>query len=127
MDHLPTTSKCHKCGETKDISCFSIRGEGKKKNRINIYCKSCINEDRRVLNRLKKTAPPVPEVCDCCGEKPKGRLKKTLCLDHCHETNTFRGWLCDNCNVSISRAGDTLEGVTKIYQYMLKQSNNGQS
>ena len=120
--HLPAESTCRKCGQTKTIDNFSIRGEGKIKNRINIDCKQCINEERRILNDIRKNAPEMPEVCDCCGQKPTGRLKKTLCLDHCHETGTFRGWLCDNCNVSISRAGDTLEGVKRIYEYMIRVS-----
>ena len=26
---------------------------------------------------------------------------ETLCGDHCHISNIFRGWLCDRCNVGI--------------------------
>lgn len=26
---------------------------------------------------------------------------KRLVLDHCHESNKFRGWICQTCNVAI--------------------------
>ena len=35
--------------------------------RINIDCKECVAADDRIRNKLKKSAPPVPDVCDICG------------------------------------------------------------
>jgi len=42
------------------------------------------------------------------------------CLDHCHETNRFRGWLCSNCNISLGLAGDSPEGVRKLLDYIVR-------
>ena len=39
-------------------------------------------------------------------------------LDHDHATHNFRGWLCDGCNIGISRLGDTLEGVKAALTYL---------
>lgn len=52
---------------------------------------------------LKRKGQPLPlwpitEHCELCGSVPK---RKALCLDHCHETNRFRGWLCDACNTGL--------------------------
>lgn len=36
--------------------------------------------------------------CHICGNKP-GFSK--MCMDHCHTTGKFRGWLCIQCNIGI--------------------------
>jgi len=41
-------------------------------------------------------------------------------LDHCHDTDVFRGWLCHRCNVGIGFLGDTLEGLNKAIAYLEK-------
>lgn len=60
-------------------------------------------------------APHTDNNCDLCG-KPPG--KRRLCLDHCHKTGRFRGWLCDNCNGSLGHLGDTVEGLEKAIDYL---------
>ncbi len=119
-----STKVCRKCGEHKPISCFSRRGEGKQKNRISIYCKQCQALENAILRRLKKIAPPMPTHCQCCGLDPLtnpnlGPTRKTLQLDHDHQTGEFRGWVCDNCNVALSRAGDNFTGVVNLIKYLL--------
>ena len=76
-----------------------------------------------IIRNLKKTAPPMPTHCQCCGLDPLTNeklspLRKTLQLDHDHETGKFRGWVCDNCNVALSRAGDNLEGAVNLVNYL---------
>lgn len=44
-------------------------------------------------------------------------------MDHDHDTETFRGWICEKCNIGIGKLGDTLEGLTKAVEY-LKRSNH---
>ena len=119
-----STKVCRKCKEEKSIDCFNRRGEGNVKNRINIYCKECQALENSILRRLKKTAPPMPTHCQCCGLDPLTNenlspLRKTLQLDHDHQTGKFRGWICDNCNVSLARAGDNFQGVLNLIKYLL--------
>ena len=120
---IVTTHKvCRKCGIEKPIDRFSRRGEGVVKRRINIDCKECISKESKIVRELRKTAPPVPKVCDCCGKEPDpNSFRNKLQLDHNHFTGEFRGWICDNCNVSLSRAGDTIEGVNNLHRYLSEQ------
>ena len=113
------TKKCRTCGEDKPITCFSRRGEGKIKRRINIDCQECISKESRLVRQLRKNAPPIPVVCDCCGKAPDpNSFRHKLQLDHDHQTGKFRGWICDNCNVALSRAGDNLEGAVNLVNYL---------
>ena len=115
-----TTHKvCRNCGIEKPIDCFSRRGEGVVKRRINIDCKECISKESKIVRELRKSAPPVPKVCRCCRKAPDpNSFRNKLQLDHDHTTGKFRGWICDNCNVSLSRAGDNIEGVKNLLTYL---------
>lgn len=62
---------------------------------------------------------PMPHRCECCGLSDLV-FKKTLFLDHCHDTGKFRGWICDNCNLGIGRLNDNLDGVKKAVAYLEK-------
>ena len=106
---------CPKCNNTKPISEFRIRGEGKTKQRVYTICKSCEKIVNKITSDLRKYAPPKPNVCDCC-KKPTTKFV----LDHDHQTKKFRGWLCDGCNIGISRLGDTKYGVKNAYDYLIE-------
>ena len=42
-------------------------------------------------------------------------------LDHTHDgSNTFRGWLCSNCNRGIGALGDDVHGVLNALNYLLR-------
>jgi hypothetical protein len=69
---------------------------------------------------LPTPSRPMPELCDCCGRPPNAR--RSLALDHCHETNVFRGWLCVTCNVGIGALGDSYEGVMRAAKYLQMNS-----
>src|SRR3990172_926560 len=46
-------------------------------------------------------------VCDICQQEcPTGHR---LSLDHDHETNEIRGWLCGNCNQGLGRFKDSIK------------------
>tara|TARA_S200002703_G_scaffold128959_1_gene115849 strand:+ start:878 stop:1267 length:390 start_codon:yes stop_codon:yes gene_type:complete len=105
--------ECSKCKKLKDINYFRKRGEGKDKKRVYPICKECEKRINKDVANLRKYAPSKPEYCDCCGKKCE-----KFVLDHDHELNKFRGWICDSCNIGISRLGDNLDGVMKAVQYL---------
>ena len=53
-----------------------------------------------------------PKVCEICGGGGK------ICLDHCHVTSTFRGWICDNCNQTLGRVKDDINILKKMIAYL---------
>ena len=65
-----------------------------------------------------------PGLCECCGLPPNGMSRYELSLDHCHASNVFRGWLCQKCNTGIGHLGDTIAGVRKALEYLLRAENN---
>jgi hypothetical protein len=60
---------------------------------------------------------PRPDHCEVCGSLPIHN-KKILCLDHCHETNTFRGWLCNGCNAALGMARDSPDILRALARYL---------
>ena len=118
------TKICKKCGEEKSIDYFRCRGEGSVKKRVDLNCRECDRKDALLRKELRETAPPIPQVCQCCGLDPLtnqnlSSFRKTLQLDHDHDTKKFRGWICDNCNVALARAGDDLKGAINLVNYLL--------
>lgn len=79
-------------------------------------------EKRRALERRSRGLPtptrPEPTMCESCN-KPCA-TKKALCLDHCHKTGTFRGWLCNKCNRGVGHLGDSIIGVQRALDYLVK-------
>ena len=65
--------------------------------------------------QLERAERPRPAFCELCGRAPN---KGVLCVDHCHETGIFRGWLCSPCNRSIGQLGDNLEGLARAAAYL---------
>jgi endonuclease IV len=57
---------------------------------------------------------PLSTICEICGK----RNGIQLCLDHCHTTNIFRGWLCTQCNSGIAMLGDNILGLKKAIIYL---------
>ena len=108
-----TTSKtCIWCNQEKPINAFGLynRNSDGRDNR----CRECIKHSMQVIETLRFTAPEKPLVCDCCKKPPK----KKFVLDHCHVNETFRGWLCDHCNLAIGLLGDNIEGLKKALAYL---------
>jgi hypothetical protein len=67
----------------------------------------------RRANRYKNAPYSAPTHCEACGN-----LLLKPCLDHCHLTGLFRGWLCRKCNSALGLAGDTPEAVQKLLVYI---------
>lgn len=105
---------CRDCNLRKPRQSFRLyrRATGDRECR-STSCKDCQRKHNQVVNRIRKTAPKMPKNCEACGKE-----HDKLVLDHCHETETFRGWLCSPCNLALGTLGDSVERVEKALYYL---------
>lgn len=54
-------------------------------------------------------------VCKICGGES---MRIRLCVDHCHETGTVRGLLCERCNSILGRVKDNVEILQNSVNYL---------
>jgi len=112
------TKQCTKCLQTKPVDQFGKHRQ--KPDGLYPHCKACVKTSTTTINTLRKENPIGNQTeCMCCGET------KPLVLDHCYETNTFRGYICSDCNTAIGKLGDNYEGVKQALIY-LERTNGHQ-
>ena len=90
--------------------------ESKKQSRLN---REVTIEDRhnggtiklditnKELEEYRKTHP----VCEICGKSCK--TGRSLAVDHCHQTNQFRGLLCAVCNTKFDWFLENKESIIR--------------
>lgn len=102
---------CIYCNEEKEIKYFSKHKNNK--DGFDNRCKQCKNKHKSIRDKLRKNAPPKPNICECCGI-----VSDKLVLDHDHKTKEFRGWICNQCNHGIGKLGDSIEGLERAIKYL---------
>jgi len=105
---------CRDCNVKKPRESFRLyrRATGDRDCR-STSCKSCQKKHNQIVNRIRKTAPPMPKNCECCGKE-----QERLVLDHCHTKEQFRGWLCSPCNLALGTLGDNIDRVQQALNYL---------
>ena len=58
---------------------------------------------------------PKDNRCQICRRRPK---RERLCLDHCHATHKFRGWICRHCNSGIGQLRDSIKLLKRVISYL---------
>jgi hypothetical protein len=116
------SKKCIKCDIVKPVSEFHTHNTGGIGG-YDTRCKQCKSHSSALLYELKKQFPkPENAVCDCCGKsgnETHGKRKfDGLVMDHCHDTNKFRGWICQSCNRGIGCLGDNIDGLKMAIKYL---------
>ena len=108
------TKTCVYCKENKPLT--EYKKHPGYRDKLDIRCTTCIKERKKIVESLRKVSPPKTDQCECCGKK-----KVTLVLDHCSINNTFRGWICGNCNKGLGMLGDNQEGLEKAIEYLKRK------
>ncbi len=120
---------CIKCDILQPIENFQQMNYTKTKDaEIKRTCKSCASGHRKVIEELRQTNPyPAKDYsCAICERsieevnKHNQKLLGTWVLDHCHDTNTFRGYVCKHCNTGLGGFKDSLDTVKKAARYLEK-------
>ena len=70
-------------------------------------------------NLPTKTCPICKKNIEELGKYGQIRLQ-TWVLDHCHDTNTFRGWVCHKCNTGLGGFGDDLTITQNAVTYLVR-------
>lgn len=55
-------------------------------------------------------------VCQLCGKE----CGYSICLEHCHETGRFRGFVCQGCNAFLAKYQERTEYLEKVIAYLRK-------
>lgn len=62
--------------------------------------------------------------CAICKQPPSGK-RKSLCVDHCHETGEIRGLLCLACNWGLGYFKDSVENLHQAVSYLQQTKGSG--
>lgn len=122
---------CSKCDKNLKLYLYKGNTSGKHAFDRNGYrlrrpeCPDCGLLDSQGKNQAIKLAKslgipykaPPGTCCALCG-KPEG--SQSLVFDHCHKTNTFRGYLHNSCNRSMGVLGDDVEGLMRALNFLNK-------
>lgn len=115
--------KCNKCQQELPLSEFSKHSAS---NYLRPECKACNNLLGKQRKQLRKQYgnPPKNHKCPICFRSEDsissggGKKSTRWVLDHNHETNEFRGWLCHNCNMGIGSFKDSIEILNRAIEYL---------
>ena len=114
--------ECNNCGVVQPIDNFQqmLAGEIKRK------CRTCARNQSGLIKHLKSLHPYPDEnyCCPICNRNIKEisrtgqKMLQSWVLDHCHETESFRGWLCHKCNRALGGFDDSPEMLERAIKYL---------
>lgn len=115
--HVPSKT-CRTCGITKPLSEFH-----KCRNNRRNTCAECRRSGKpkyssaatQLQRKLNIQTPKLGTSCPICGS-----FGTRLVFDHCHDTNTFRGFICKNCNSVLGHAGDNINSLVNYISYLIE-------
>ena len=102
------TLVCIKCDIEQPIDQFNAMkyassGDENKQTEIKRTCRTCMRNQSSLVKQLGKYGQP--------------RLQSWV-LDHCHDSLSFRGWVCHHCNVGLGGFSDSLTRLKKAVIYL---------
>ena len=121
---------CSKCGIMKKLIEYNGNTSGSDPFDKNGYrlrrpeCKDCNKKANKGKSDAIKAAKtlgipykaPKGSTCALCGNLAK--KGDTLVFDHCHKTNTFRGYLHNSCNRALGVLGDDVQGLINAINFL---------
>ena len=112
-------AKTH-CDYGHEMTTKVVKGKERK------YCRRC-NTARRLALKSGMTVLEIlseednrGKPCEICQLKPGTHF------DHNHETGSFRGWLCNECNSALGLFKDSPDIVLRALKYLVDKGSYGQ-
>ena len=107
------TSCLEKFPESGDSQCFEYKTQDE-----NQY-----NRGLEPVHTFQSTEQPriIGKICGGGEEDVAGKGNKTngaWVLDHCHEEDKFRGWLCHKCNRGLGCFHDDIQQLKNAIKYL---------
>jgi hypothetical protein len=116
--------KCEKCNIVKVLESFNFSHN--KHSGRSYTCKKCQQEHKRIKGCIRKIHPvPPPGHCPICSKFVDGTKKNKWNLDHCHETDEFKGYICRECNLGLGLFKDDPKIMIKAHEYLLSFLSKG--
>lgn len=68
----------------------------------------------KLLEKMELIAEyPRPSECEICFSSDS-----KIVFDHCHNKDTFRGWICNRCNTALGLVYDSIETLQNMILYL---------
>lgn len=102
---------------TQCKSCNLDKGKSKRNAALKLF------GGKNAAKAIKENRPPEGTPCKCCkAPMHYKRDHRMVCFDHDPKNDTFRGWICQKCNVAIGQLGDDIEGVKIALLYLINST-----
>lgn len=106
--------KCSSCKEW--ILYTEFNNQYNTKSGKHSRCKSCARVDSKISNyslpdAIIEIIRNKKHTCYIC------KSTDDICVDHCHISGEFRGFLCRQCNVSLGLLKDNPERIYRLFLY----------
>ena len=113
---------CSYCKILKSLDNYWFKHGGKSKA-LRYVCKECETIQKRHIKKLKEQNDvPSNHTCPIC-KKTEDQIKHNrFVCDHDHATGKFRGYLCNDCNVSLGILEDDPDRILRAYEYLIRNS-----
>lgn len=116
--------QCSKCKKHLPKEKFSNTSGG---NYLRPECRKCNNKLADVRNRLKAQYGMPPEgyhcpICELSEDEVMGlgnSKNGAWVLDHNHDDDSFRGWLCHRCNRTLGGFNDDTATLVRAICYLI--------
>lgn len=110
---------CTRCGLPKTAEGTQLNKRGQRVPRWR--CRPCDSLNRwKQRHGIDLKGVERASHCEACGEEFNKSRKRVM--DHDHDTDEFRGWLCNNCNSGLGMLKDDPAIVRKLLEYIEARS-----
>lgn len=122
INETQETKVCSKCNRALSVDCFSPASGGKY---LRPECRECASKLTKIRKKLYEEVeyPEDDYKCPICLKsleevKHMGGNAGPWVLDHNHDTEEFRGFLCHACNRALGNFNDDIERMKRAIKYL---------